>query len=386
VRTMVANATSLTMQVKSLGTVEPMTAVKLSAQVSGRVVSMSPSLRPGGFFAAGEVLLQIDDADYRLAVAQQQANIARAELRLAQEQAEAESALRAWRQLEADRQPDALATRQLFVAEAQAALAAAKAALARAELDVQRTQVSLPFAGRVRGTDVDVGQQVNAGATLAEVYGIEFAEVRLPIPDQDAAFVDLPLGAQDRAADGRGPAVDVTAQFGGRSHHWSGQVVRTEGEIDRRTRQLTVVARVRDPYATGDDPDRPPLAVGMFVEATIHGRTFDDVVVLPRAAVRADGTVLVVDGENHLRALLVQVLRRDRTQVYVRSGLPPGQRVCISRIDTFVEGMPVHVLQPGDETGAAGGIGSHGIGSGSTDMPAGASAPPDPAILPAGGK
>lgn len=352
VRTVAAVPGTLHASVHSQGTVEPHTTVALAPQVSGRVVAVAPELRSGGFFAAGQVLFRIDDTDFRLAVVQRQADVARARLRLAQETAEAGVAERAWQQLEGDRRPDGLATRRLYVQEAEAALAAAEAALQRAELDLGRTAVALPFDGRVRSADLDVGSQVQAGQPVAEVYGIDFAEVRLPIPDVELAFLDLPLGngpGGNRDGNGGGappPAVELTAEFAGRRHTWRGTVTRTEGEIDRRTRQLTLVARVADPYAKGEDPARPPLAVGMFVEARIAGRTFRDVITLPRAALRPDGTVLVVASEDRLQARPVDVLRLDRRTVSVRDGLAAGDRVCISPIEVFVEGMPVRVLDP----------------------------------------
>lgn len=347
VRTITVSPTSLQMEVRSQGTVEALTAVVVSAEVAGRVLSMSENLRAGSFFAAGEPLVSIDAADYRLALVQQDANVARAALRLAQERAEAEVALRAWQQLEGQREPDALATRRLFVAEAEAALAAAQATRARAELDLQRTKVSMPFAGRVRSTSVDKGQFVSPGQPLAEVYGIDFAEVRLQIPDDDAAFLDL---AQKDNGMAMAHPVELTADFAGIRCRWSGTVVRTEGEIDRRTRQLTLVARVAAPFDAGAQPHGQPLAVGMFVEAAIKGRSYDGVYVLPREALRPDGRALVVDVESRLHARQVDVLRRDRTHVYVQGGLAPGDRICLSPMDTFVDGMPVLVLEPEDLT------------------------------------
>jgi RND family efflux transporter MFP subunit len=342
VHVLAVSPTSLQMEVKSQGTVEALTAVVVSAQVTGRISTMSDNLRPGSFFAAGETLVSIDDADYRLALVQQDANVARAVLRLAQENAEAEVALRAWQQLEGTRSADSLATRKLFVAEAEAALAAAKATRSRAELDLQRTKVSLPFAGRVRRTSADVGQFLSAGQPLAEVYGIDFVEVRLPIPDDDAAFLDL---ARTEGGAPMTHAVELTTDFAGQRCRWNGTVVRTEGEIDRRTRQLTLVARIAAPFDTKGDPQRQPLTVGMFVEATIQGRRYDNVYVLPRAALRQDGRALIVDVENRLYARMVNVLRRDRTSVYVYGELAPGERICLSPIDTLVDGMPVQVLQ-----------------------------------------
>ncbi len=342
VRALAVQPASLRMDVHSQGAVEPKSAVVLSAQVGGAVVAVSKNLRPGAFFAAGEPLVTIDEADYRLALVQQDANVARAELRLAQERAEAEVALRAWQELEGERQADALATRRLFVEEAQAALAAAQATRARADLDLRRTQLALPFAGRVRTASVDKGQFVSPGQPLAEVYDTEYVEVRLPIPDADAAFLDLPLGPDG----GSGPAVELYADFAGKPCRWQGQIVRTEGEIDRKTRMLTLVARVESPFAAAPGDGQPPLAVGMFVTATITGRAFDSVLALPRAAVRPDGRILVVSAESRLTARPLPILRRDRDAVYAQGALAPGERICTSPIEAFVEGMPVRVLEP----------------------------------------
>ena len=344
VRTVVATPQSLQLDVPSQGSVEARTEVTLSAQVSGRVVAISPSLRAGGFFAANETLLAIDEADFQLRLVQRRADVAKAELKLRQEQAEAEAAVRAWQQIEGDKPPDELVARRLQVAEATAALAAAQATLQQGELDLARTKVSLPFAGRVRSANVDLGQQVQAGVELGRVYGVDYAEVRLPIPDAEIAFVDLPLGFPG-AGEGVHAPVELRARFGGQDYVWQGVVDRTEGEIDRRTRQLTVVARIANPYAASAQRDRPPLAVGMFVEATITGRTFDDVVVLPRAALRPDRTVLVVGREHRLAARQVDVLRLSHDQALVRGGLAAGELVCVSTLDSFVDGMAVSLLQ-----------------------------------------
>ena len=65
VRTVPAVPVDVPLIVRSQGAVEPHTEAELIPEVSGRVVWMSPSLRSGGRFAAGEVLLRIDDSDYR---------------------------------------------------------------------------------------------------------------------------------------------------------------------------------------------------------------------------------------------------------------------------------------------------------------------------------
>ena len=140
----------------------------------------------------------------------------------------------------------------------------------------------------MRAKSVDLGQFVTVGNPIATVYAVDIAEVRLPLPDGELAYLDLPL-AYRGGANRPGPPVKVLATFAGAVHEWRGRIVRTESEIDPVSRMVHVVAEVNDPYAPGPDPNRPPLAVGMFVEAEIDGRAFDNIAVLPRAALRGRG-------------------------------------------------------------------------------------------------
>ncbi|MCC7063108.1 MAG: efflux RND transporter periplasmic adaptor subunit [Planctomycetes bacterium] len=347
VRVVTATATDLRIDVETQGTVEAFRAIDLAADVGGRLITVSPQLRAGGFFAAGDVLAEIDPADYELAITQQEANVARAELRVLQERAESDAATRAWQQLEGQRPADPLAIRTPQIRDAEAALNSAKSQLAQAHLNLQRTKVKAPFAGRVRSARVDTGQIVQPGQSIAEIYGIDFVEIRLPVPSADAAFLDLPMQWND-GEPRSGATVVLAGEFGGAQYQWSGNLVRTEGEIDRRTRQMNVVARVEAPYSKSKEPEadgrpseRPPLAVGMFVKATIHGRVYRDVVALPRAALRSGNEVWVLDAENRLHRRAVEVLRIEADRVLLRSGLKAGEQVNVTALETPTDGMPV---------------------------------------------
>ncbi len=344
VRTQVAAATDLRIDVDTQGTVEPFRTVELSSQVGGRILAVSPALRAGGFFAPDEVLVEIDPADFELYVVQQEAAVARAELRVLQERAEADAAVRAWKQLEGEAAADPLVTRGPQILDAEKSLAAARAMLERSRLDLQRTKVKAPFAGRVRSAFSEVGQMVQPGQHLAIVTDVAVVEVRLPIPAADAAFLDLPMDFLGKDHGGSSAGVRLRTEFAGRACEWTGTVVRTEGEIDRRTRQLTVVARVDDPYAPSNPAGRPPLLVGMFVQARIQGRVFSGVITLPRAALSFGDHVWIVDAEQRLRRRDVQVLREQADRIVVSSGLAAGDLVCITSLETPTDGMPVRLV------------------------------------------
>ena len=180
---------------------------------------------------------------------------------------------------------------------------------------------------------------------MARIYAVDRAEVRLPIPDHELAFLELPLTYRGESLEAPGPEVRLRASFAGGEYVWSGRVVRTEGEIDPQTRMVHAVAQVDDPYGRGEDPDRPPLAVGLFVEAEIEGRLVRDAFVVPGAALRDTNQVLVIDDEDRLRFREVEVLRADRRQVVIGAGLEAGERVCVSPLEAVTDGMRVRVLE-----------------------------------------
>ncbi len=337
------------LKVHAEGTVAPKTASQLTSEVSGRVVWVSPELAAGGFFGVGEVLLRIDPREYELAVVRAHSAVAQAKLRLATEEQKAALAKQEWESLGSG-PPTSLVLREPQIEEALASLAAAKAALEQAEYDLERVKVKAPYAGRVWSEQVDVGQFVARGSSLARLYAVDFAEVRLPIPDAELAYLDLPLAYRGQSRVARGPKVVLRSEFAGRLHQWMGRIVRTEGEIDPQTRMVHAIAEVKDPYGRGSDRSRPPLAVGMFVEAEIEGKWVSDVVVAPRSVLR-DDQVMVVDETDRLYYRKVEIFRAERDQVLVTSGLSEGERVCLSVLETPVNGMKVEVIENsvGDE-------------------------------------
>ncbi len=344
VRVHVVALEDVALSVTSEGTVRPRTESELVPEVSGRVMSVAPSFAEGGFFEAGDVLVTIDPFDYEQAVVSARAQLAQSRLRLAEEEAEAEVAQREWDSL-GEGDPRELTLRKPQLDDAQAAVAAAEASLVRAERDLERAQITAPYAGRVRRKGVDVGQFVTMGSSVATVYAVDRAEIRLPLPDNELAYLNLPLSYRG-AANRQGPGVTLRSTFAGETHAWNGRIVRTESEIDPVSRMVHVVAEVDDPYRPGPVANRPPLAVGMYVDAEIEGRRFRRIAVVPRSGLRGRSQVMVVDGEGRLRFRDVELLRMTAGSIYVRSGLANGERVVISTLDSPTDGMQVQVTNP----------------------------------------
>ena len=354
--------------IRTQGTVRARTESTLIPEVSGRVIAVSPAFRDGGFFEEGETLLRIEKSDYWTVLTGTEAVLAQAQLRLAEEEARAEQARKDWEKLGDGEVAGSLVLRLPQMAEARAAVQSAKARVEEAKRDLERTRIQAPYAGRILDQRVDVGQYVTPGTVLARIYAVDYAEVRLPLTSRDVGFVDLPerYRGEGSALDVNTPPVNLVSQFGGVENHWRGHVIRTEGSIDVQSRQLFVVAQVDDPYGRGTI-GKPPLKVGIYVEAAIEGKLLEEVVVVPRSAVRNGNEVLLIDGENKLRHRTLSILWSDRNNVIVREDLEEGDLLCLTPVLFATEGAPViptiiGSAHPPEEMAMAVGENSPGVG------------------------
>ena len=329
------------MEVRSQGNVEPRVQSDLVPEVSGRVQWMSPNLVAGGAFDKNEILLKLDDRDYRSTVERNQASVERrraedehARFELGRLEELVKKSLTSQSNLEA-----ALRTQRI----AAATLRDAEIALTQAQRDLWRTEIRAPYGGLIRTEKVDVGQFISRGQAIASIYASDAVEVRLPVADAQLAFLDLPLGTYGELAADVAPDVVLTTRYGGREYQWNGKVVRTEAEIDSRSRMVNVVARIT--HQTG----QPLPPIGLFVNAAISGRNVDGVVALPRSAIRNQDEVLIVDGNSRMRFRKVELFRFDGDQVFVSGGLNDGDMVNLSPIQTVVDGMKVAVTRDGPQ-------------------------------------
>lgn len=332
------------LRVRTQGTVAPRTESALVPEVSGRVVWVSPALVSGGFFNEGDPLLRIEPRSFEMSVARAKSTVTRArgEVNFANDELKRQKGLSAQNvaspaQLSAARRNDQVA---------KANLTDAKVGLEQAEWDLERATLLAPYDGRVREESVDVGQVVSPGGTVATLYATDYAEIRLPIADHQLAFLTLPRhGAIET---GELPRVELRARFAGSEHTWQGAVVRTEGEIDPKSRMVHVVARVEDPYAVEPgNENKPPLTVGLFVKAEIQGPIAEQVIIVPRYAMRDENHILVIDKDDRLRIREVEVLRIDGEDVLIKGSLAAGERLCVSPVQVVVDGM--HVVPVKDD-------------------------------------
>jgi RND family efflux transporter MFP subunit len=313
---------------KSQGTVSPRTQSTLVAEVSGKITEVTDKLREGGFFEPDDLLVTIDPRDYENAVTIARAELAQQKVSYNQELARSRQADEDWKRLGSGSKASDLVLRKPQLSSARAAMSAAEARLKRAQIDLERTQIKAPYAGRVLEKKVDIGQYLRSGEVLASIYAIDYVEIKLPLTAAQREQLPLPEHYRgEQPSEKTNPSVTLISRSGSKEHHWQGQIVRSAGTIDTRSRQQFVVAQVDNPYAH-DENDHPPLKVGSFVEAKINGKTFTDVFVIPRAALHEGRDILLaVDGK--LKRQRVNILWSQGNEVVVH-GLQPGSQLIIT--------------------------------------------------------
>ncbi|HBS26058.1 MAG TPA: efflux transporter periplasmic adaptor subunit [Gammaproteobacteria bacterium] len=336
VEVMQLKVTDYPIVIKSYGTVEPSTQTTVVAEVSGKIISRAKYFNDGEYFRKNDIFLKIDPRDYQSAVTIAESELARQRVKLQQEKAQAEQALIDWKELGGDGEPNDLALRKPQLASAKADIAGAQAKLKQSKTNLERTKIHAPYDGRFLETLVDIGQYVTPATPVAKIYATDYVEIKLPLDDKQLTFLSLP---EQFAGEKRPPGAKVIISKG--EHRWVGEIVRSAGAIDSQSRQQFVIVKVDNPYSRST-PGRPPLKIGLFVDAQIAGKSLTNVIVIPRAALREEDSVLLVV-DNKLTRRDIKIVWRTENKVVVSGGLQVEDQLITSPISYAAEGSKVTI-------------------------------------------
>ena len=323
---------NITLKIFTNGEVKPLNEINLISQVSGQIVEAADEFVEGGIIKAGSPLVWIDNRDYKLAVISAESRVAQASKLLEREIAESELAKNDWEELGiGEASPLTLRIPQLK--EAEAAEKAALADLEKAKLNLERTIVKLPFQGIIREKRTGVGQFVGAGSILATAFSTEEVLIALPLTDTELSYLGLPL-AYEEEKPFTGPKVKFLSSVSNKTFEWEGRIVRTAGSIDPPTRLVYVYAEVINPYQQS-----PPLAIGMFVDAIIDGKTIKDGFLVPNSAINNNSNIYAIDKNDNLEIREIEILGTDRDYVIIKGEINEGERVVVSPLNNAKTGM-----------------------------------------------
>jgi len=389
VRVIEAQEMAIRPSLTGFGLVAPARTYEAISQVGGTADYVNPALRKGEILPEGAVLLRLSPEDFNLAIAQARANIRAAEAKMA-ELTVSEDNQRAALAIEEDalalKATDLERSESLFASQtisqsvldgARAAhlaqsqkvqgirsglallptqreaqteqIAVSRASLASAELNLARSEITLPFAARVALATVERGQFVKAGQTIASFDGIAAAEAEAQVSVADLsrllgdARAQAGLSVFDPEAMSSvlkelGIEATVRLQLGEQVAEWPATLDRISNVIDPKSGTLGVIVRVESAYG---GEGRPPLTKGMFVEVELTAPPTTGVVI-PRAALD-QGRVLLADDDGRLVVLPVQPTLVQGDIALLRAGLPAGSRVVVSTPRPVIPGMLLDV-------------------------------------------
>ncbi|MBA6339461.1 efflux RND transporter periplasmic adaptor subunit [Colwellia sp. MB02u-10] len=331
----------LAVTIDSYGTIKPRTQSVLLPQVSGKIISISPKFRTGGFFEQGDILLQLDQRDLLAEVKIAQASLFTAKQNFSEEQARVEQAKQDWQRLGNSEQAPELVLRKPQLLAAQASVYSAQASLTKTELAVERSNIVAPYTGRILSKSVDVGQVVSIGTELAEIYAIDYVEIRLPLKNKDLPYMLLPESNRfQKASLEQQPAVTIYSDLAARQS-WTGRVVRTEGAFDEASQQLFVVAQIDDPYGENEG-NGLPLKIGQYVSAKIDGKTIKNALSIPNRAIYQGSYVYIVDN-NVLKRKNITIAWQSEDVAVIATGLVADQLLVLTPLGQVNSGTVVTV-------------------------------------------
>ena len=333
VETMVAYPSEVGAKISSQGTIRPEHEIFVTSELSGKVTWVSKNFLDGAGFKIGDTLMKIEKRDYELALISTESSLFQARLALEREEAEANLASIEWKRV-GKGDASSLTLREPQLAQARAVLAAAEAAYEQSKRNLERTSIIAPFDGRVRKKMVDLGTNLIPGSRLADIYATASFEVRLPIADKDIPFIGIPLDGTSIDPANR-PEVRLSTSYGGDELNTKGSIVRSQSEINPKTRMISVIATI--PISN----DNSGFKVGMFVNAEINGLSFPGVTVVPRSAVKDNMIWIVIDEK--LRRKSVEVIRFEKDFAFISDGLNKNDRILITRLSSYVDGMPIRL-------------------------------------------
>lgn len=326
------------------GAVIPTRQVTVKPEVQGLVVRHHPALVAGGFVGEGEEIVGIDRSNYELALEEHQAALEEAQFEVSVEEGRQVVAKREFGLLEKDLDDDevnkSLVLREPHLAKAKALVAKAENLIAKAELDLERTALTAPFNAVVIEESIEVGQLVESGDTICTLVGTDAFWVEVTVPFEDLKWIRLGEGDQPGSK-----AIVFLDTGNGESVSWAGEVERLLGDLHPTSRMARLVVRVNDPLGrdSGDDePTKLPLLLGSFVEVKIEAGVLENVIEIPRSALRDGDNLWVVDEEDELQIRATEVMWTQGESLLVANTIGEGEELIVSDLRAALPGMKVN--------------------------------------------
>ena len=297
----------------------------LSSGIGGKVIWRDSQFAEGRQVSKGQLLLKIDDRQYRAALARARLEVADAGLALERERHQASQAKRDWQRSGLSEKPSALTLRKPQLAAAKARLEAAKAALKQAQYELSQTQVKAPFSAVVSNRQVALGSYLQPGQALATLRSSDQAQLRIGLSREQWQRLPSDLSR-----------AQVTLSTPGEGQNWQASISHLADQIEAKTRLRSLVVQLQKPLDMAK-----PLLVGEFVEVHIQGRRMERLLAIPRSALSPSGDIWYVEQQRLKKAPRKLLFSQDET-LYVRQGELPDELLLVRKpLASYLDNMAV---------------------------------------------
>ena len=288
--------------------VEPYEDLWVKAEVPGQVIKVI--VQEGQTVTNGQVIVQLDDRDYRTRLARIEANYQLAKLDYDRNAALVKKKVTSLAKLDS----------------IEAQLKDLEAQVSEAKLALSRTEIAAPISGRVNEIETRLGDFVAVGDPVARILQLDPVKVTVGVPESDvAAIFDL-----DEAE----VIIDALNKR------------RVKGRKIYLSRQPRTLARLYDLELRVPNPDSRILP-GMFARAELVKAVFRRALAIPLYAVitQSEERFVFVEKDGRAQRRNIQLGILVGWQVQVTSGLKPGERAIVVGHRFLDNGQAVKVIK-----------------------------------------
>ncbi len=328
---------------EATGNVQPAEVVMLSPRVSGEITRRADQFTPGATVQKGEMLLQIDPADYRNSLQLRESELMQAQSDLNIEQGRQDIARQDYKLIgdTVAGMDESLVLREPQLNAVKARYKAAEASVNQARLNLQRTTIRAPFNGQIISRNMNQGSQVAVGDNLGRIVSTDEYWVVVSLPVSKLPW--LKFAANE---DSNGSNVKILDNKAWKKGSFRlGNLRELIGALENQTRMARLIVSIQDPLALQEEnTGKPALLINAFVEVNIEAEEIKDVVRLKRDYVRKNETVWVMNN-NKLNIKEVEIILQDARYAYISSGLNDQDTIVTSSLATVANGVQLRLKQ-----------------------------------------
>ena len=314
--------------IETTGRVQASKETKLSAEVGGTIVYVSPDLKPGAIVKSGDILFRIDKTNYQAALLQSEAALKNAQAQRALELGQQEIAKKdlqiSGRKLTQQQKSLALREPQLAIVEAQ--IKDANSRIIKAKRDLERTTIKAPYDGIIADVPLSQGTTVTIGMTLATIVNNEtlwiFAEV-------DANLLEYISFSSD---DSNGSMAKIKPLTSTSDNYFEAYAMSLLPKSQSGSKRPVVLFEVHIPQNK-----RQTIFDGDLVSIAIQGNPIHESFLLPWNLLKNDRFVWIYEDQK-LKIKEIEILFKHKDHVIIK-GISKDTEIITSNLSNPQEGQ-----------------------------------------------